>query len=1111
MDNALGKLPATRWDRLVAVLEENEPERAIDALRILEQAKKLNLSDFELFYLLLKRYQERQPRILIDVVSLYAMMSTWMEWIVQVQCCLDAQRNKMDASSSFHTAKVELGSVQTSSDLADYGQTLPFPSSNNSSSRLISSNPVDSSTNGDNGCGSQLDSPVRASHNGASSTLRGLRRKSDCRSLSTRPHLCFELGPGWKWDGLLDFLRNGRVLSCLVEEALGLCGKLEALQDHLSCPETLSLSTDEILHPSPTDMNRVIKDVAIDGATGGASANESFSPQSYLSTLDSSQLSCSRRGNVKLSKTLKMIEEQRKNLAATEQWVRKLNDMCERFLGWERSAHNNSVFFDLCNLNNFVRPLHSDDAHLLYRLHWLAVALYRVVNDPSIIPAPPRMSFIVCRDDLSGLLDTSEEDNEIDLLVAAKRSCLPLKTRLSVTMKDASIMQLHHPDMKASPRLLRCALVKGDVFVYFEEYHAFVPVWSVFQYFIQHLDELTWRFEVSREEREQEQQVLGTTLSLMHGRLGATDDFTVNNGGATFDLTIRSSTVRHNRQRRPSEAPSNTQSMWSSTTPNPFDLLVDCKAPVTVLPRSFSHRSVTQAGTGIEGDIAVAKALLSRMSTSSSHSAEPSLSSHSSPNTTRPDYIPLPPLNLATGEGITNKSYAVSSTTDGASTAAAPSASASGIGIALNAINPPVSDSSTSAYMVSPLAPKLWSEARDESAEDQGPLSRETATLMVERKDTVECDCNAGVISNDAAPMTSSCAVSCTPTPQVVVAREAHLHYGIDALNKDEELISDATMTLMSSGSYMSIRNFTASVFQESEPRGIALFPHRFRVSSGPIGKGAFGAVYKALNLDTGRIVAVKQSRYSYDDNTADLNWREFRMWSMLPPHPSVITFYGASREVDTHQLLLVMEYASGGSIVQLYRQFWPIPESLFYDHALGIARGLKHLHDYNVIHGDVKPENVLTRSDGSVAISDFGCSRFSLVGTDSDSSSFRSSLRESGSLLLFGTAAYMAPEVILNEPHLKSDVWAYACTLLQLWLREAPWSTGERCFSALDAIPLMFYIATEEVVPFTTEQLERSPGWLQRIAQRAFERSVERRCSMAEIISILGEHRRSS
>lgn len=368
---------------------------------------------------------------------------------------------------------------------------------------------------------------------------------------------------------------------------------------------------------------------------------------------------------------------------------------------------------------------------------------------------------------------------------------------------------------------------------------------------------------------------------------------------------------------------------------------------------------------------------------------------------------------------------------------------------------------------------------------------------------------------------------------------------------EDEEETAEAAA---SSSSPDGIINFSATIVHESQQEGIALRDHRFRVSGQPVGVGAFGAVYRALDLETGIIVAVKQSRYSVDHNRVSLSWREFKTWSMLPSHTNVITFHGASHEAETQQLLLVLEYASGGSISSLYREYGPIPEHIFRRHAREMAQGLQHLHNHNVVHGDVKPENVLTRSDGSVAISDFGCSRLPFCPVAASRPADRSHMEGGGgggrrgsrsatalgaganaagascglcdradathagdevgeddeyaTRQICGTVAYMAPEVINSASVLKSDVWAYACSLLQLYLDTLPWTTTANIQDTHEPLALMYFIATHEAaIPYSEEQIYSAPRWLQKIANRAFKRDLASRCTMGEVLSILTEY----
>ncbi|KPA84585.1 putative protein kinase [Leptomonas pyrrhocoris] len=1154
-DDALAKLPATRWDRLVAVLEKNEPERAIDAPHILERAKKLHLTDMDLFYLLSLHYQDNMSLILLDVLSLYAMMTTWVDWIKQVQRCFSIRKGKAEGGACRPAPPPPAGGARVAAD-TDFA-LASRSGSNLGNSRHTSSLAGDSFSTGasDNNNNNTLrDSGTRNGRSRGHASVRTNRSKVGRFSHVSNIHCCFNLGPEWEWDGSLDFLRDGHVLSTLVEEALEHCGKLGDLQDdHRAHPEVLNRGTYDVLYPSLAEIDRLSKDPGGAGSTTVSSGAIAFDPISYLSSFTRSRLSRDRRGEAPASKALKLIEQQGRNLAAAEHWVTRLNGMCEHFLGWRKTVHKGEQFLDICNSDALVRPLNADDKHLLYRLHWLAVALYRTVKDPTIIPAPPRLSFIACRDDFTGVLDTSEEDNEIGLLVATKCSCLPLNTKLSVTMQNFNRIQLKHPKLISGPETLPCTLVRGETYVYYADYHVFMPIWCVLQYYIKQYDGIPWRFEPNRQERDREAQVLGKTSSDLRVRTDpSSGEYGASSSGAVFDLTVQSSTVRRGRDKNTAE-----QSATTRQTRNPAGPSV---RGLEALASPEHRQSIPDSAnlSPLSAHAAQAKnvafATVRRNPVTAAAAASPSSSSLLAALPTPPARSPFPPPPIEASAAPAppahselNPSMAATSTSnhsnvsngEGAplsrsTTGDQASNAISDLANSISSVMPPNCRQATTAASAMECSTQLLStaisvghstfsaqnsvgadagEGREENSNDAVAAYRasEPRRAASGENEAVEQEAAVGAAAVKVSPViTPSCTISCSPSSHVMVSRET---FNYACIEEEEEYDAGAATdasAMMYSESRKMLRNFTASVVQESDRNGILILSHHFRVSGGPIGKGAFGAVYKALNLDTGRIVAVKQSRASYDDKTTDLNWREFQTWSMLPLHANVIIFYGASKEVDTHQLLLVMEYASGGSIVQLYRQFRPIPEPLFYDHACGMARGIKHLHDHNVIHGDVKPENVLTRSDGSVAITDFGCSRFSIASSDSDSSTLQPAQRDSNSWQLFGTAAYMAPEVILNEPHLKSDVWAYACTLLQLWLGKSPWSGGVRHFSAQDSVPLMFYIADEDVVPFTEEQMENSPRWLQRIAQRAFEREVDKRCTMGEVISILNEYSRA-
>ena len=101
---------------------------------------------------------------------------------------------------------------------------------------------------------------------------------------------------------------------------------------------------------------------------------------------------------------------------------------------------------------------------------------------------------------------------------------------------------------------------------------------------------------------------------------------------------------------------------------------------------------------------------------------------------------------------------------------------------------------------------------------------------------------------------------------------------------------------------------------------------------------------------------------------------------------------------------------------------------------ATGVARGLLRAHERGVVHGDVKPGNVLLGRQGSVKLADFGLAR--LLAEEGDESS------ESGGLA--GTPDYMAPEVILGgHATVASDVWSLGVLFHRLFSDRLPFASG--------------------------------------------------------------------
>ncbi|KAI4522198.1 hypothetical protein K525DRAFT_199375 [Schizophyllum commune Loenen D] len=212
------------------------------------------------------------------------------------------------------------------------------------------------------------------------------------------------------------------------------------------------------------------------------------------------------------------------------------------------------------------------------------------------------------------------------------------------------------------------------------------------------------------------------------------------------------------------------------------------------------------------------------------------------------------------------------------------------------------------------------------------------------------------------------------------------------------------------------------------------------------IGRGQFGSVYRALNLNTGQMVAVKRIRLEglKEDEISTL-MREVDLVKSLS-HPSIVKYEGMARDDDS--LSIVLEYAENGSLVHTLKAFGKLNERLVANYVVKILEGLHYLHQNDVVHCDLKAANILTTKTGNVKLSDFGVSL-----------NLRAMEREIKDVA--GTPNWMAPEVIeLKGASTKSDIWSLACTVIELLTGKPPYSDVGNSMS------VMFRIVEDKMPP---------------------------------------------
>ena len=162
------------------------------------------------------------------------------------------------------------------------------------------------------------------------------------------------------------------------------------------------------------------------------------------------------------------------------------------------------------------------------------------------------------------------------------------------------------------------------------------------------------------------------------------------------------------------------------------------------------------------------------------------------------------------------------------------------------------------------------------------------------------------------------------------------------------------------------------------------------------IASGSFATVYRAHDQELGREVAVKQihEQFLSDPQQLDRYWGEAQLLASLQ-HPNIVTIYDIVREKGW----LIMELMQGNLAARMQgRAMDLVALRTVLAHCL---RALKFLHEHGIVHGDIKPSNMLVDRRKRLKIGDFGLAR-----RVSD---------EEGSLIK-GTTKYMAPEVVSDE-----------------------------------------------------------------------------------------------
>lgn len=254
------------------------------------------------------------------------------------------------------------------------------------------------------------------------------------------------------------------------------------------------------------------------------------------------------------------------------------------------------------------------------------------------------------------------------------------------------------------------------------------------------------------------------------------------------------------------------------------------------------------------------------------------------------------------------------------------------------------------------------------------------------------------------------------------------------------------------------------------------------------VGGGGMAVVYKARDIILDRTVAVKVLRpeFSNDNEFIRRFRREAESVTSLS-HPNIVNIYDVDDNTDessNRQLgdvyYIVMEYVEGETLKDLIKREAPLPVGQALHIMDQITSAIQHAHEQNIVHRDIKPQNILIDYDGKVKVTDFGIAVAMSSATITHTNS------------VIGSAHYFSPEQARGGyANTKSDIYSLGIVLFEMM-------TGELPFSGTSPISVALKHLQEEI-PEPRELNPAIPQSVENIILRALTKDPNHRYETVE------------
>ncbi len=241
---------------------------------------------------------------------------------------------------------------------------------------------------------------------------------------------------------------------------------------------------------------------------------------------------------------------------------------------------------------------------------------------------------------------------------------------------------------------------------------------------------------------------------------------------------------------------------------------------------------------------------------------------------------------------------------------------------------------------------------------------------------------------------------------------------------------------------------------------------------SGRIGTGGMADVYKALDHKLNRYVAIKvlKSEFREDENFLKKFQTEAQSAAGLL-HPNIVNIYDVGEDRDV--IYIVMEYIDGITLKEYIQKKGNLTSKEVISIAVQVCNAMEVAHGRNIIHRDIKPQNIMITKEGKVKVTDFGIAKATSSNTISTN--------------MMGSVHYTSPEQARGGfSNAKSDIYSLGISMYEMITGELPFDGDSTVSIALKHL--------QDDMPLPSEVVPDIPYSLERIIMKCTQKSPDRR-----------------